>query len=57
MAEQTVSINYDLVKNFYDTEIDGIKLWDINKVFDSVNIWITEEEYGKITSFIYPSKS
>lgn len=57
MAEQTVSINYDLVKKFYDTEIDGIKLWDINKVFDSVNIWITEEEYGKITSFAYPSKS
>lgn len=46
------SKNFDKVKNYYDT-----KLWDINKVWNAVGKWITEDEYKEITGFVFPAKA
>lgn len=46
-----MSKNFDKVKYYYDH-----KLWRIERVHAAVGKWITEEEYTKITGFIYPEK-
>lgn len=46
-----MSKNYNKVKRYYDNG-----LWDIEKVFNAVGKWITEEEYTLITGFEYPNK-
>lgn len=45
------SKNYNKVKNYYDRG-----LWGIDKVYNAVGKWITEDEYKEITGFTYPNK-
>lgn len=47
----THSKNFDKVKNYYDNG-----LWNIDKVWNAVGKWITEDEYKEITGFVYPAK-
>ena len=48
---ETHSKNYEKVKGYYERN-----LWNINKVFNAVGKWITEDEYKEITDFTYPDK-
>lgn len=45
------SKNYEKIKTYYE---DG--RWNIDRVFNAVGKWITEEEYKEITGYVYPSK-
>lgn len=46
------SENFDKVKTYYDNYC-----WDINRVFNAVGKWITEDEYKEITTLEYTDKS
>lgn len=46
-----MSEKYELVKGYYDRG-----LWNVDRVFNAVDKWITEEEYKLITGFSYPDK-
>jgi hypothetical protein len=43
---------YNLVKRYYDNG-----LWSVDRVWSVVGKAITEEDYTKITGFVYPAKS
>lgn len=49
MAEH--SKNFEKVKNFYNTFVNGKRLWNISMVKVAVDKWITEEEYEEITGY------
>ncbi len=57
MATTEHSPKFELVKYYYDTIIDGQRLWSIDRVWNAVGKWITEAEYFEITGFVYPAKS
>lgn len=42
------SKNFEKVKGYYNR-----KLWSLEKVYNSVGTWITEEEYTEITGRPY----
>lgn len=46
-----MSKNFEKVKKYYEK-----KLWDIERVWNAVGKWITEEEYTEITGLSYPKK-
>ena len=46
------SSHFEEVKGYYDGGY-----WKINRVWNAVGKWITEEEYYEITGFRYPYKS
>ncbi len=52
MATLEHSPNFEKVKGYYDNG-----LWSIDRVWNAVGKWITEEEYFEITGFVYPAKS
>ncbi len=43
------SKNYEKVQNYYT-----LGLWDVERVLNAVDRWITPEEYKEITGFEYP---
>lgn len=45
------SVNYEKVETYYNNGC-----WNIDRVFNAVGKWITEEEYKEITTFVYPDK-
>ncbi|MBS5934913.1 MAG: XkdX family protein [Clostridiales bacterium] len=46
------SKNFDKVQTYYNNSC-----WNIDRVFNAVGKWITEEEYKEITNFDYPNKA
>lgn len=48
------SKNFDKVKNYYNTIVNGKRLWNEDRVRNAVvKGWITEEEYNEITGEDY----
>lgn len=48
------SKNFDKVKNYYNTIVNGERLWNEDRVKNAVvKGWITEEEYNEITGEDY----
>ncbi len=48
------SKNFDKVKNYYNTIVNGERLWNEDRVRNAVvKGWITEEEYNEITGEDY----
>lgn len=48
------SKHYELVKRYYDTFINGKRLWSIDRVRQAVKRnWITADEYQEITGEAY----
>lgn len=45
------SKHYRKVEQYYKR-----RLWDVEKVWNAVGKWITEEEYETITNLSYPNK-
>ena len=46
-----MSVHYKQVKYFYDTFVNGERLWSIERVRNAVvKEWITAEEFKEITS-------
>lgn len=46
-----MSDKFQLVKDYYDKG-----LWDVEKVYNAVGRWITEDEYQEITGEYYYRK-
>lgn len=49
----THSKKFKQVKQFYNTIINGKRLWSIEQVHAAVPSWITAEEYTEITGEDY----
>lgn len=49
----THSKKFKQVKQFYDTMINGKRLWGIEQVHAAVPAWITAEEFTEITGEEY----
>ena len=48
------SKNFDKVRNYYNTIVNGKRLWDENRVRNAVvKSWITKEEFKEITGVDY----
>lgn len=48
------SKKFDKVKNYYNTIVNGERLWNENRVRNAVvKDWITEEEFKEITGEDY----
>lgn len=48
------SKNFDKVKNYYNTIVNGERLWNEARVRNAVvKRWITEEEFNEITGEDY----
>ena len=48
------SKNFDKVRKFYNTIVNGERLWNENRVRNAVvKDWITEEEFKEITGEYY----
>lgn len=52
MMETAHSKNYEKVKHYYENGC-----WSIDRVYNAVGKWITEDEYNEITGFSYPNKN
>ena len=49
----THSKKFKLIKQYYNTIINGKRLWSIEQVYAAVPAWITAEEYTEITGEDY----